>query len=64
MTSDIHRRILEYNSGLVKSSKHLRFLEVIHFTQFENKSDALAFEKLLKNKKSNINFQLLKNDMF
>jgi len=64
MTSDIHRRILEHNSGLVKSTKHRRPLEVIHFTQFENKYDALAFEKILKNKKGNINFQLLKNGMF
>jgi putative endonuclease len=50
MTSDVQTRISEHNSGLVKSTKHRRPLEVIYFEKFENKSDALLFEKNYKAK--------------
>ena len=63
MTSDIQRRILEHNSSLVKSTRNRRPLEIIHYTKFENKSDASSFEKKLKNKKGKIDFQSLRNDM-
>lgn len=58
MTSDIQRRILEHNSGLVKSTKYRRPLELLHLEEFSNKKDALIREKQLKNKKSNISFLL------
>jgi predicted GIY-YIG superfamily endonuclease len=63
MTSDIQRRILEHNSRLVKSTKHRRPLKLIHSEQFENKPDALFFEKKLKNKKGKIDFQSIRNNM-
>jgi predicted GIY-YIG superfamily endonuclease len=56
MTSDIQRRILEHNSGLVKSTKHRRPLKLIHSEQFENKSGALFYEKKLKSRKGKIDF--------
>ena len=56
VTSDIQRRISEHDSGLVKSTKHRRPLELIHFEQFENKSEALLYEKKLKAKKGKIDF--------
>ncbi len=62
MTSNIQRRILEHNSGLVKSTRNRRPLEVIHYESFENKSEALSFEKKLKERKGKINIQLLKED--
>jgi putative endonuclease len=58
MTSDIQRRILEHNSGLVKSTKHRRPLELLHLEEFSNKNDALSREKQLKNKKGNLPFLL------
>ena len=56
MTSDIQRRFSEHNSGLVKSTKHRRPLELIHYKQFENKSEALFYEKKLKARKGKIDF--------
>ena len=63
MTSDIQRRILEHNSGLVKSTKNRKPLDVVHYETFETKSEALLFEKKLKDKKGKINIQLLKEDV-
>jgi putative endonuclease len=63
MTSDIERRIFEHNSGLVKSTKNRRPFELIHYETFETKSDALSFEKKLKQRKGKINVQLLKEDI-
>ena len=63
MTSDILRRISEHNSGLVKSTKNRRPLEVIHYESFETKSEALSFEKKLKDRKGKIDIQLLKEDV-
>ena len=56
MTSNIERRLFEHNSGLVKSTKYRRPLELTHHFEFDNKSDALAFEKKLKSKKGKIDF--------
>ena len=58
MTSDIQRRILEHNSGLVKSTKHRRPLVLLHLEEFSNKNDALSREKQLKDKKGNLPFLL------
>ena len=63
MTSDIKRRISEHNSGLVKSTKNRRPLELIHYESFETKSEALHFEKKLKDRKGKIDIQLLKEDV-
>ena len=63
MTSDIHRRISEHNSGLVKSTKNRRPLELIHYESFQTKSEALHFEKKLKDRKGKIDIQLLKEDV-
>ncbi len=58
MTSDIQRRILEHNSGFVKSTKYRRLLELLQLEEFPNKNDALSREKQLKNKKGNLPFLL------
>ncbi|HCY75965.1 MAG TPA: excinuclease ABC subunit C [Ignavibacteriales bacterium] len=63
MTSDIQRRIFEHNSGLVKSTRNRRPLDIVHYETFETKSEALLFEKKLKDKKGKINIQLLKEDV-
>jgi len=63
MTSNIQRRILEHNSGLVKSTKNRRPLEVIYNEYFETKSEAISFEKILKTKKEKINIRFLKADV-
>lgn len=64
MTSDIQIRLFEHNSGLVKSTKNRRPLEIIHYTHFEDKSDALFFEKQLKSRKGKIDFHSLRNDLY
>lgn len=56
ITSSIQRRLFEHNSGPVKSTKNRRPFDLIYSEQFENKSDALLYEKLLKSKKGTINF--------
>ncbi len=48
MTSDIDRRILEHNDGLVKSTKNRRPLELIYSEKFEAKSEAMKREKFFK----------------
>ncbi len=63
MTSDIQRRIFEHNQGLVKSTRNRRPLDIIYYESFETKSEALLFEKKLKDKKGKINIQLLKEDV-
>ena len=63
MTSDIQRRILEHNTGLVKYNKNRRPLDIIYYESFETKSEALLFENKLKDKKGKINIQLLKEDV-
>ena len=63
MTSDIKRRISEHNSGLVKSTRNRRPLEIIHYESFESKSEASSFEKKLKDRKGKFDIQLLKEDL-
>jgi len=48
MTSDIERRVLEHNNGLVKSTKRRKPLELIYFEKFETKSEAMRREKFFK----------------
>ena len=47
-TDDIERRILEHNSGKVKSTKRRKPLELIYFEKYENKSEAMRREKYFK----------------
>jgi putative endonuclease len=50
-TENIERRLIEHNSGLVKSTKNCRPLRIIHIEKFESKADAMKREKELKKKK-------------
>jgi len=50
-TENIERRLIEHNSGLVKSTKNRRPLRVIHIEEFETKEEAMRREKELKKKK-------------
>ena len=48
MSSNLNRRLIEHNRGLVKSTRNRKPLELIYFEEFENKSDALKREKFFK----------------
>jgi putative endonuclease len=48
VTSDISRRIIEHNLGLVKSTKNRRPLVLIYKELFSNKSEAMKREKFFK----------------
>ena len=50
-TDDIDRRLIEHNTGKVKSTKNRRPLKLIYLEQFENKSVAMKREKEIKNQK-------------
>ena len=47
-TDNLERRISEHNSGLVKSTKNRRPLELIYFEKFDTKSEAMNREKYFK----------------
>ena len=50
-TSDLERRILELNSGLVKSTRNRKPFELIYTEEFEIKEQAMAREKFFKSGK-------------
>ena len=50
-TSDLERRILEHNSGLVKSTRNRKPLELIYVEEFEIKEEAMNREKFFKSGK-------------
>ena len=50
-TSDLERRILEHNSGLVKSTRNRKPFELIYTEEFEIKEQAMAREKFFKSGK-------------
>ena len=50
MTSNLQQRLIQHNSGLVKSTKNRIPLDIIYYEHFDNKSDALKREKELKAK--------------
>ena len=50
-TQDLERRIVEHNSGLVKSTKNRIPLKLIYFERFENKVEAMKREKFFKSGK-------------
>ena len=47
-TDNLERRIREHETGLVKSTKNRRPLQLIYTEEFTNKHDALASEKFFK----------------
>lgn len=47
-TSNIRKRVLFHNDGLVRSTKHKRPLKLIFFEAYKSKYDALRREKYLK----------------
>jgi putative endonuclease len=58
-TENIERRLIEHNSGLVKSTKNRRPLRIIHLEKFESKEEAMNREKELKKKKGKDYFRIL-----
>jgi len=50
-TKNLERRLVEHNSGVVKSSKNRRPLRLLYYETFELKSDALIRERAIKAKK-------------
>ena len=51
VTSDLQRRIIEHNSGLVKSTKHRKPMELIYVEEFNSKTEAMNREKFFKSGK-------------
>jgi putative endonuclease len=48
-TEKLERRISEHKSGLVKSTRHRKPLELVYFEQYEDKTTAMNREKYFKN---------------
>jgi putative endonuclease len=47
-TTNLKQRLTAHASGLVKSTKHRRYLKLIHYEYFINQKDAKAREIFLK----------------
>ena len=47
-TSDLEKRIIRHNTGLVRSTKSRRPLHLHYHEQFENKKQAIKREKFFK----------------
>lgn len=47
-TDNLKRRLTQYNSGQVISTKHYHPLEIIHYEAYRNKKDAKRREEYLK----------------
>jgi putative endonuclease len=54
-SKNLDRRLIEHNSGLVKSTRNRKPLKLIYFEEFENKVDAMNREKEIKAKKGKFN---------
>jgi putative endonuclease len=50
-TENLDRRLIEHNSGLVKSTRNRKPMKLIYFEEFKNKVDAVKREKEIKAKK-------------
>jgi putative endonuclease len=50
-TKNLDRRLIEHNSGLVKSTRNRKPMKLIYFEEFKNKVDAVKREKEIKAKK-------------
>ncbi len=48
LTNHLERRLLEHNSGKVKSTKNRTPFKLTYFEEFEDRSDAAKREKLFK----------------
>ena len=59
-TNNIEERLLEHQSGLVKSTKNRRPLKLIYTEEFEDKTEALQREKFFK---SGHGREYLKNEL-
>jgi putative endonuclease len=47
-TNDLRRRIVEHNSGRVKSTKHKEPYKLVYYEAYGEESDARRREKMLK----------------
>ena len=47
-TDNLHKRLLEHNSGKTKSTKGYKPWKLIYFEKFETREDALLREKYFK----------------
>jgi len=47
-TDNVERRLIEHNSGKVKSTKNRKPLQLIYSEEYETKSDAMKREKFFK----------------
>lgn len=51
-SDDLEQRILAHNHGHVKSTKPHRPWKLVYFKQFETRSEAMAWEREVKGRKS------------
>lgn len=47
-TSDLDRRLWQHNNGVTKSTKNGQYWKVIYIKEFEEKTEAIKYEKFLK----------------
>jgi len=47
-TDDIQRRLFEHNAGKSKATQNTRPFKLLHFEQFETRSEAIRRERFLK----------------
>ena len=59
VAEDLKNRILEHNSGKVRSTKNNRPWQLIYYEAFVNKTDAIREEKFLKSGKGRERLQYL-----
>ena len=57
-TANLKRRMVEHNSGIVKSTKNRRPLKLIYCEEFESKDEAMNREKEIKTKKGKFRIPL------
>ena len=57
-TANLKRRMVEHNSGIVKSTKNRRPLKLIYCEEFESKDEAMNREKEIKTKKEKFRIPL------
>lgn len=59
-TSDLNRRLIEHNSGKVKSTKLYRPWDIYYFQEFNNEKDVILKERQIKSWKSRSMIEKLK----
>lgn len=50
-TGDVESRLLLHNKGIVQSTRHRKPFDLVHAFSFEERADAIMFERYLKSKK-------------